>query len=187
MTDVNKIKAEATTRMQKCVDTLKGQLAKLRTGRASAALLDAVRVDYYGSEVPLSQAASVVVEDARTISITPFDKSLTGAIEKAILKSDLGLNPNTAGNIIRIIMPPLTEERRRDLAKVVKTEAESAKVAIRNVRRDANQGVKDLAKAKAITTDEEKRAETDVQKLTDQYVAKVDEAAAAKEKELLSM
>ena len=187
MADVNKIKSDATARMQKCVDTLKTQLAKLRTGRASAGLLDQVRVEYYGSEVPLSQAAAVVVEDARTISITAYDKSMVGVIEKAIMKSDLGLNPNTAGNIIRIIMPPLTEERRRDLAKVVKTEAETAKVAIRNVRRDANQAVKDLGKAKTISADEEKRAETEVQKLTDQFVGKVDETAAAKEKELLSM
>lgn len=187
MTDVNKIKSDATARMQKSVDTLKTQLGKLRTGRANAGLLDHVHVDYYGSEVPLSQAAAVVVEDARTISITPWDKTMVQAIEKAIMKSDLGLNPNTAGSIIRIIMPPLTEERRRDLVKVVKTEAETAKVAIRNVRRDANQGVKDLGKAKAISADDEKRAETEVQKLTDQFIAKVDETAAAKEKELLSM
>ena len=187
MTDINKIKSDANARMQKCVDTLKGQLMKLRTGRANASLLDHVRVDYYGSEVPISQAASVVVEDARTISITAYDKSLIAVIEKAILKSDLGLTPNTAGTIIRIIMPPLTEERRRDLAKVVKTEAENAKVAIRAVRRDANQAVKDLGKAKTISVDEEKRGEADVQKITDQFVAKVDEAASAKEKELLSM
>lgn len=187
MTDINKIKADATTRMQKCVETLKSQLMKLRTGRASASLLDHVRVDYYGSEVPISQAASVVVEDARTITITAYDKALIGVIEKAIMKSDLGLTPNTAGSIIRINMPPLTEERRRDLAKVVKVEAESAKVAVRAVRRDANQAVKDLGKAKTISVDEEKRGEAEVQKITDQFVAKVDEAASAKEKELLSM
>jgi ribosome recycling factor len=187
MTDINKIKADATTRMQKSVDGLKSQLMKLRTGRANASLLDHVRVDYYGSEVPISQAATVVVEDARTISITAYDKTLVPVIEKAILKSDLGLTPNTAGSIIRIIMPPLTEERRRDLVKVVKVEAENAKVAIRAVRRDANQAVKDLGKAKTISADEEKRGETEVQKITDQFVAKVDEAATAKEKELLSM
>jgi ribosome recycling factor len=187
MTDINKIKTDATARMTKCVETLRGQLTKLRTGRANAGLLDHVRVDYYGSEVPISQAASVVVEDARTITITAYDKSLIAVIEKAIMKSDLGLTPNTAGNIIRIIMPPLTEERRRDLVKVVKTEAESAKVAIRAVRRDANQAVKDMGKAKTISTDEEKRGEAEVQKLTDQFVAKVDEAASVKEKELLSM
>ncbi|MES0874252.1 ribosome recycling factor [Sinimarinibacterium thermocellulolyticum] len=187
MSDVNSIKNDATKRMQKSVDTLKSELMKLRTGRANAALLDHVRVEYYGSEVPISQAASVTVEDARTISITPWEKSLVGAIEKAILTSDLGLTPNTAGTTIRIVMPPLTEERRRDLTKVVRSEAESAKVAIRNVRRDANQAIKDLEKAKQISADDVKRAEAEIQKLTDQFVAKVDEVAGAKEKELLSM
>jgi len=181
------IKNDATKRMQKCVDTLKTELAKLRTGRANAAMLDHVRVDYYGSDVPISQVASVVVEDARTITITPWEKPMVGAIEKAIMTSDLGLNPNTAGQTIRINMPPLTEERRRDLAKVVKTEAEGAKVAIRNVRRDANQAIKDQEKAKKITADDVKRGEAEIQKLTDQFVAKVDETAATKEKELMSM
>ena len=184
---INDIKKDATERMQKCVDSLKTELTKLRTGRANAALLDHVTVEYYGSDVPLSQAATVVVEDARTISITAYDKSMVSVIEKAILKSDLGLNPNTAGTIIRIIMPPLTEERRRDLVKVVKSEAEQARVAIRNVRRDANQGIKELAKEKLVSTDEEKRGEQDIQKLTDTYVAKVDEAVVAKEKDLMSM
>ena len=184
---IPKIKTDATTRMQKCVDTLKTQLMKLRTGRANASLLDHVRVDFYGSEVPISQAAVVSVEDARTISITPYDKSMTAVIEKAIMASDLGLTPNTAGQTIRINMPPLTEERRRDLTKVVKTEAETAKVAIRNVRRDANQAIKDLGKAKTISSDEEKRAEAEIQKITDQFVAKVDETASAKEKELMVM
>ena len=174
------IKNDATKRMQKCVDTLKTELAKLRTGRANAAMLDHVRVDYYGSDVPISQVASVVVEDARTITITPWEKPMVGAIEKAIMTSDLGLNPNTAGQTIRINMPPLTEERRRDLAKVVKTEAEGAKVAIRNVRRDANQAIKDQEKAKKITADDVKRGEAEIQKLTD-------ETAATKEKELMSM
>ena len=184
---LNPIKNDATTRMQKCVDALKTELVKLRTGRANAALLDHVRVDYYGSEVPISQAAQVTVEDARTISIQAWDKGMVSAIEKAIMTSDLGLNPNTAGQIIRIIMPPLTEERRRDLVKVVKGEAENAKVAIRGVRRDANQAIKDLEKNKQIGADDVKRGEADIQKLTDQFVAKVDEAAAVKEKELLSM
>ncbi|MEC9363459.1 MAG: ribosome recycling factor [Sinimarinibacterium flocculans] len=184
---LNDIKNDATKRMQKSVDTLKAELMKLRTGRANAALLDHVRVDYYGSEVPISQAASVTVEDARTITITPWEKNLVGAIEKAILTSDLGLTPNTAGTTIRIVMPPLTEERRRDLTKVVRHEAEGAKVAIRNVRRDANQAIKDLEKSKQISTDDVKRGETEIQKLTDQFVAKVDETASAKEKELLSM
>lgn len=184
---LNDIKNDTNKRMQKCVDALKTELTKLRTGRANASLLDHVRVDYYGSEVPLSQAAQITVEDARTIQIQIWDKGLVGPIEKAIMTSDLGLTPNTAGQIIRIIIPPLTEQRRKDLVKVVKSEAENAKVAVRAVRRDANQAIKDLVKNKQISTDDEKRGETDIQKLTDQFVAKVDEAAAVKEKELLSM
>lgn len=184
---INDVKKEAGERMQKCIESLKTGLAKLRTGRASAGLLDHVTVEYYGSEVPLSQAANVVVEDARTISITPWDKGMVNVIEKAIMKSDLGLNPNTAGTIIRIVMPPLTEERRRDLAKVVRGEAEAARVAVRAVRRDANQDIKEMAKEKLISTDEEKRGETEVQKLTDQFVARIDELAAVKEKELMSL
>ncbi|MDB5968960.1 MAG: ribosome recycling factor [Hydrocarboniphaga sp.] len=184
---LNEIKKEAGDRMQKSIDSLKSALTKIRTGRASTALLDHLTVEYYGSEVPLSQAAQITVEDARTISITAWDKNMIGPIEKAILKSDLGLNPNTAGTIIRIIMPPLTEQRRKDLVKVVKGEAEQAKVGIRAVRRDANQDIKDLIKDKLISADEEKRGEADIQKLTDQFVAKIDEAAALKEKELMSM
>jgi ribosome recycling factor len=184
---INDIKKDASARMQKSVDALRAELQRLRTGRANASLLDHVTVDYYGSEVPLSQAANVVVEDARTISIAPWEKSMTTPIEKAILKSDLGLTPNTAGQVIRIVMPPLTEERRRDLVKVVKAEAEQARVAIRNVRRDANQGIKELAKEKLISTDDEKRAEQDIQKLTDSFVAKIDEVAAEKERDLLSL
>lgn len=184
---INDIKKEAGDRMLKCVEALRSALTKIRTGRASSALLDHVRVDYYGSEVPLSQVANIVVEDARTISITPWEKNMVNVVEKAIMKSDLGLNPNTAGQIIRIIMPPLTEERRRDLAKVVRGEAEGARVAIRAVRRDANQDIKELVKEKLISTDDEKRGETDIQKLTDQFVAKVDEMTAAKEKELMQL
>lgn len=184
---INDIKKEANDRMQKCIEALRSALTKIRTGRASAALLDHVRVDYYGSEVPLSQVANIVVEDARTISITPWEKNMVNVVEKAIMKSDLGLNPNTAGQIIRINMPPLTEDRRRDLAKVVRGEAEGARVAIRAVRRDANQDIKELVKEKLISTDDEKRGETDIQKLTDQFVAKVDEMTAAKEKELMSL
>lgn len=184
---INDIKKEANDRMQKCVEALRTALTKIRTGRASVALLDHIRVDYYGSEVPLSQVANVVVEDARTITITPWEKNMVNVVEKAIMKSDLGLNPNTAGTIIRISMPPLTEERRRDLAKVVRGEAEGARVAIRAVRRDSNQDIKELVKEKLISTDEEKRGETEVQKLTDQFVAKVDEMTAAKEKELMQL
>lgn len=184
---INDIKKDASERMSKCIEALKAALVKLRTGRANAALLDHLTVEYYGSEVPLSQVSNIVVEDARTITITAWEKNMISVIEKAILKSDLGLNPNTAGTIIRINMPPLTEERRRDLAKVVRTEAEGARVAIRNVRRDANQDIKELGKEKLVSTDEEKRGEAEIQKLTDQFVAKVDETAAIKEKELMSL
>lgn len=184
---LNEIKSEASTRMQKSIEALKAELMRLRTGRANASLLDHVKVDYYGSEVPISQAASVIVEDARTITITPWDKALVGVIEKAILTSDLGLTPNTAGTTIRIVMPPLTEERRRDLTKVVRSEAEAARVAVRNVRRDANQSIKESEKKKEISEDDVKRGETEIQKLTDQFVAKIEEIAAAKEKELMSI
>ncbi len=184
---INDIKNDASTRMQKSVETLKAELMKLRTGRANASLLDHVKVDYYGSEVPLSQAAQVTVEDARTISITPWDKGMVGPIEKAIMTSDLGLTPNTNGPVIRIIIPPLTEERRRDLGKVVRNEAENARVAIRNVRRDANQSIKDLEKSKTISADDFKRGEAEIQKVTDQFVAEVEKVAAQKEKDLLQL
>ncbi len=184
---IEDIKKDASLRMQKALDMLQQSFSKLRTGRASIALLEHVRVDFYGNDVPLNQAASVVVEDARTLMITPWEKSMTQAIEKAIYTSDLGLTPNTAGNSIRIVLPPLTEERRRDLVKVVKADTEQARVSIRNVRRDANHGVKELAKEKMINADEEKRAEQEVQKLTDQFVAQADAAMAAKERELLSV
>ncbi len=184
---VEDIKKDATQRMQKCLDALKASLVKLRTGRANTAILEHIRVDYYGNETPLSQVASVVVEDARTISISPYEKTMVGVIEKAIFASDLGLTPNTAGTTIRINLPPLTEERRRDLIKVVKSETEGTRVAIRNVRRDANQDVKELAKEKIITSDDEKKAETEIQKMTDQYIAKAEEVMTAKEKELLAV
>jgi len=184
---IEDIKKDAAAKMQKTVDALKQSLTKLRTGRASAAILDHIRVDYYGNATPLSQVASVVVEDARTISIAPWEKNLIGTIEKAILASDLGITPNTAGTTIRINMPPLTEERRRDLVKVVKAETENARVSIRSIRRDANQDIKELAKEKLITADEEKGGEAAIQKLTDQFVAKSEEVMAAKEKELLSV
>jgi ribosome recycling factor len=184
---IEDIKKDATVRMQKCLDALKQSLVKLRTGRANTAILEHIRVDYYGNETPLMQVASVVVEDARTISISPYEKSMVGVIEKAIFASDLGLTPNTAGTTIRINLPPLTEERRRDLIKVVKSETEHARIAIRNVRRDANQDIKELAKEKIITSDDEKKAETETQKLTDQFIAKAEEVMAAKEKELLAV
>ncbi len=183
---IEDIKKDATARMQKTVDGLKASFSKLRTGRASTAILDHVRVDYYGSESPLSQVASVVVEDARTISIAPWDRNMIGAIEKAILGSDLGITPNTAGTTIRINMPPLTEERRKDLVKVVKSETENARVAIRNVRRDANDGLKTDENKKEISEDERKRLETEVQKMTDEMIKAVDDAATHKEKEIMS-
>ncbi len=181
------IKKRAAAGMDKSVDALKQEYGKLRTGRASAGLVEHIKVEYYGAQMQISQTASVVVEDARTIVITPWEKSMVGPIEKAILGSDLGITPNTAGLVIRIVMPPLTEERRKDLVKSVKNSAEQAKISVRNVRREALQEVKDLAKKKDISIDDEKRAETDIQKLTDQHISKIDEVSAAKEKETLSL
>ena len=173
--------------MGKSVESLKTELTKIRTGRAHPSLLDQISVDYYGSETPINQVANVNVEDSRTLVVTPWEKNMVQAVEKAIMNSDLGLNPATAGTVIRIPMPPLTEERRRDLVKVLKGEAESGRVAIRNIRRDANNDFKDLLKEKEITEDEARNAEDDVQKLTDKYVALVDEVLAAKEKELMEV
>jgi len=184
---IEEIKKDADTRMGKSVEVLKLEFSKVRTGRANAALLDHVSVDYYGSDVPISQAANVAVEDARTLVITPWEPPMVAKIEKAIMNSDLGLNPTTAGAVIRINLPPLTEERRRDLVKVVKNETENARIAIRNIRRDAIQQVKELVKEKMISDDEEKRAEQDIQKLTDKHVAAADAAMDEKEKEMLSI
>jgi ribosome recycling factor len=181
------IKTDARSRMSKSLEALRHELAKIRTGRAHPSLLEHVYVDYYGSEVPIGQAASVTVEDARTLSVTPWDKSMVSVIEKAILKSDLGLNPATAGQVIRIPLPPLTEERRRDLTKVVHQEGEQAKIAIRNIRRDANHHVKELLKEKEISEDDERKAEQDIQEVTNIAVTKVDEIVAEKEKELLEI
>jgi ribosome recycling factor len=187
MNSVNDIKKDSEARMVKSLDALKTELTKMRTGRASTALLEHIKVSYYGSDVPLSQVANVAVSDSRTLTIQPWEKTMVSVIEKAILESNLGLNPNTAGNLIRVPLPPLTEERRRELAKVVKSEGEQAKVAIRNVRRDANQHLKTLLKDKKITEDEDRRAQDEIQKLTDRYVAEVDKALAAKEKELMEI
>jgi ribosome recycling factor len=184
---ISEIKQDTQTRMQKSIDSLKGEFVKLRTGRASPALLDHVRVDYYGQMVPMSQVASVSASDSRTLQVQPWEKGMVGPIEKAILASDLGLTPNVAGTLIRINLPPLTEQRRKELAKVVSGEGEGAKIAIRNVRRDAMQHTKDLLKAKAITEDEEKRAEEDIQKLTDKCVKEVDLVCKTKEDELMSL
>ena len=181
------IKKDARIRMGKSLESLRTELAKIRTGRAHPSLLEHVQVDYYGSEVPISQAANVVVEDARTLAVTPFDKSMTGTIEKAIMTSDLGLNPTTAGTVIRIPLPPLTEERRRDLGRVVHQEGENAKIAIRNIRRDANHSLQELLKEKDISEDDERRAEGEIQALTDDHVTRVDGIVAEKEKELMEI
>lgn len=181
------IQKDAKTRMGKSIDALRQELAKIRTGRAHPSLLEHVHVDYYGSQVPIGQAANVVVEDARTLAVTPWDKNMVQPIEKAILTSDLGLNPATSGTIIRIPLPPLTEERRRELSKVVHHEGENSKIAIRNIRRDANHNLKELLKEKEISEDDERRAEQIIQNYTDEFVGQVDEIVAAKEKELMEI
>ncbi|MCW8922535.1 MAG: ribosome recycling factor [Gammaproteobacteria bacterium] len=184
---IDEIIEDAETRMGKSVESLRAELTKIRTGRAHPSLLDHITVEYYGTATPLSQVANVSVEDARTLMITPWEKDMVAPIEKAIMKSDLGLNPATAGTVIRIPMPQLTEERRHDLVRVVRNEAENGRIAIRNIRRDANSDFKDLLKEKEITEDESRQAEDRVQKLTDSFVAKVDEVLAAKEAELMEV
>ena len=181
------IKRDSQTRMGKSVEALRHELSHLRTGRASTALVDGIRVNYYGSDVPINQVATVAVSDARSLTITPYEKQMVGPIEKAIMASDLGVTPTTAGTTIRLNMPPLTEERRKDLAKHVGHEGENAKVAIRNIRRDAMHHVKELLKDKKITEDEERRAEEEVQKLTDKCVKDVDGVVKAKEDELMAL
>jgi ribosome recycling factor len=184
---INDIKKDAELRMKKCLESLDVAFKKIRTGRANPSILDSVRVNYYGNETPISQVAQVTVEDARTLSISPWEKTMVTEIEKAILKSDLGLNPNTAGTVIRLIMPALTEETRKDMIKVARGEAEHARVAVRNVRRDANNDLKELLKDKEVSEDDERRAQEDVQKLTDKYIADVDASLKKKEQELLSV
>jgi ribosome recycling factor len=174
-------------KMLKSIEALKNDLGKVRTGRAHTGLLDHVQVDYYGSMVPLSQVANIGLADARTITVQPWEKKMLTAIEKAIRESDLGLNPATQGDMLRVPMPALTEERRRELAKVVKHEGENARVAVRNLRRDANQALKDLLKKKEISEDDERRAQDDVQKLTDRFVADIDKLVTEKEKEILTV
>jgi ribosome recycling factor len=184
---IDELKKEAATRMAKSVDSLKQDLTKLRTGRAQASLLDHVMVSYYGNETPLNQVASISVPDARTLLVTPWEKNLIGPIEKAILKSDLGLNPASAGTTIRVPLPPLTEERRRDLVKVVRHEGEGAKVAIRNIRRDANSQLKSWLKDKKISEDAERQAQDEIQKLTDHHIQDIDKILGAKEAELMEI
>jgi ribosome recycling factor len=182
---INEIRKDADSRMEKSVEAFKTQISKIRTGRASPSILDGIMVEYYGSATPLRQLASVTVEDSRTLAINLFDRSLGSAVEKAIMSSDLGLNPSSAGSVIRVPLPPLTEERRKDLIKVVRNEAEQGRVAVRNVRRDANDKVKALLKDKEISEDEDRRSQDDVQKLTDAYIKLLDAALADKEKELM--
>lgn len=184
---IETIKKDAKERMGKSIESLKLDLSRIRTGRAHPSLLDHVMVDFYGSEVPVGQAANVSNSDSRTLSIQPWDKSMVAVIEKAIINSDLGITPTSAGEVIRISLPPLTEERRKDLVKIVKGEGENAKVAIRNIRRDANSAIKKLLNDKEITEDDERRAETDVQKITDDFVGQVDSVVAVKEKDLLEV
>jgi ribosome recycling factor len=184
---IEDVKKDANERMQKCVLALRNELKKLRTGRAHPSLVDHLKVDYYGSNTPLSQVARINVEDARTLVVTPFDKGMVQVIEKAIMKSDLGLMPNTAGTVIRIPMPPLTEERRRDMTKVVRNEAEGARVAVRNVRRDVLNDVKELLKEKLVTQDEDHRAQDEIQKLTDKYIAEIEQVLVEKEKEVMQV
>jgi ribosome recycling factor len=184
---ISDIQQEASTRMGKSIEALKHEFSKIRTGRAHPSLLDQITVSYYGNESSLSQVANIAVEDARTLTITPWEKNMVQAIEKAILKSDLGLNPSTNGMVIRIPLPALTEERRRSLVKVVKNEAENGRVAIRNIRRDANAEIKEALKEKLISEDEAHGAEEKIQKITDQYVKEVEKLLEAKEADLLSI
>jgi ribosome recycling factor len=181
------IKKTAETKMAKSVDALKHDLQKVRTGRAHTGLLDHLQVDYYGAPLPIAQCANVTLADARTIAVQPWEKKMVPVIEKAIRDSDLGLNPATSGDVIRVPMPALTEERRRDLIKVVRHEAENARIAVRNIRRDANGTLKDMVKAKTATEDDERRTQDEVQKLTDKYIGEIDKMLAEKEKDLLAV
>ncbi|HWQ37637.1 MAG TPA: ribosome recycling factor [Burkholderiales bacterium] len=184
---LSEVKKSAEQKMQKSLEALKADLGKVRTGRAHAGLLDHIQVDYYGTPTPLNQVAAVSVMDARTLSVQPWEKKMLPVIEKAIRDSDLGLNPSTMGEAVRVPMPPLTEERRKELIKVVRHEAENARVAVRNVRRDAIHQLKEMLKAKQVSEDEERRAQEEIQKLTDRYVAEVDKTLAAKEKDLMAV
>ena len=181
------IKKDARERMTKCVQTFQSDMKKLRTGRAHPSLIEHLKVDYYGNDTPLNQVANIAVEDGRTLVVSPWEKTMVQPIEKAIHKSDLGLNPMTAGTVIRIPMPALTEERRRDITKVLRQDAEGARVAVRNVRRDALADIKELLKEKEISQDDEKRAEVEIQKLTDKHVADIEQALQAKEKEVMQV
>ena len=182
---IEEFKQDAEVRMSKSVESLKGELTKLRTGRAHTSLLEHITVDYYGSEVPINQVANISVADARTLTVTPWEKPMVSAVEKAIMNSGMGLNPASAGEVIRVPLPPLTEERRKDMIRVVRAEGEGARVAIRNIRRDVLGDIKTLLKEKEITEDDERRAHDDIQKITDKYIAQVDKLLEDKEKDLM--
>lgn len=184
---IAEIKKSAEQKMHKTIEALKTDLGKVRTGRAHTGILDHVMVDYYGSMMPIPQVANVTLVDSRTIGVQPWEKNMVGKVEKAIRESDLGLNPATQGDVIRVPMPPLTEERRRDLIKVIKGEGENARVAVRNVRRDANTALKDMVKNKTASEDEERRAQDEIQKLTDRHVAEIDKLLQAKEADLMAI
>jgi ribosome recycling factor len=184
---IDDIELDAEQRMEKSVEALRGELRKLRTGRAHSSLLDHITVEYYGAEMPLNQAANIGTEDARTLTVKPWEKSMVPVVEKAIMNSDLGLNPATNGDLIRVPLPPLTEERRKDMVKLVRQEAEKARVAIRNIRRDANSDLKALLKEKEITEDDERSAEEAIQKLTDKFTGQVEQVAEEKEQDLMSL
>jgi len=182
---IEDVKKDAAERMKKSIEAVRDELRRLRTGRAQTSLLEHITVEYYGSDVPINQVGSVSVEDARTLIVSPWEKNMVSAVEKAILTSDLGLTPMTAGTVIRVPLPPMTEERRRDLVKVVRSEGENGKIAIRNIRRDALSDIRDMLKDKMVTEDEERKAQDDIQKLTDKYVAEVDVLLAEKETEIM--
>ena len=184
---IDDIKEDAASRMAKSVDALGENLAKVRTGRAHPSMLDHVVVSYYGADTPLKQVANVGVEDARTLTVQPWEQGMVQAVEKAILESNLGVTPNTAGTLIRLPIPPLTEERRKDMTRIVRAEAEQARVAVRNIRRDANGSLKELVKEKLISEDDEHRGQEIIQKLTDQHVNEIDELMAKKEEDLMSV
>ena len=187
MSTLADVKKNTEQRMHKSLDALKADLGKVRTGRAHAGLLDYISVDYYGSQMPIPKVANVSLLDARTLGVSPWEKKMLGAIEKAIRESDLGLNPASQGDMVRVPMPALTEERRRDLIKVIKHEGENAKIAVRNSRRDANHALKELLKSKSVSEDEERRAQDEIQKLTDKHIADIDRMIAAKEAELMAV
>jgi ribosome recycling factor len=184
---VAEVRSTAEQKMQKSLDAMKSSFQKIRTGRAHAGLLDHIQVDYYGSMVPLSQVANVTVQDARTLGVQPWEKKMVQVVDKAIRESDLGLNPATSGDLIRVPMPPLSEERRREMTKIARNDAEHAKVAVRNLRRDANEAVKRMVKDKLASEDDQKRSEADIQKITDRHVADIDALVAAKEQDIMAV